>query len=64
MPDLVFTKKEAIVETAKSRVWTSIGKRIKPALISGSIPAAFPRAPPRIIAEIISAEIDSKRSAH
>jgi len=27
-------------------------------------PAAFERDPPKIIAEIISAEIDSKRSAH
>ena len=37
---------------------------MKPAFVSKSSSALFAITPPRIIAEIISAEIDSKRSAH
>jgi len=53
-----------MVDTVRSREWTTRGKRMKPDLVSKSRPACSAKAPPRIIAERISAEIDSKRSAH
>jgi len=52
------------VLTTKSNEWTNSGNKIKPDLYSKSIPACSAKKPPKIIADIISAEIDSKRSAH
>lgn len=50
--------------TIKSRQWTTNGKRMKPLFVSKSSSACSAITPPRIIADRISAEIDSKRSAH
>lgn len=40
------------------------GNRINPLLVSKSSPACSAIAPPKIIADKISAEIDSNKSAH
>lgn len=50
--------------TNRSNECTTKGKRINPALVEKSKSACSAIAPPKIIAERISAEIDSKRSAH
>jgi hypothetical protein len=52
------------VLTSKSREWTTRGKRIKPLLVLKLSSAFSAIAPPRIIAERISAVIDSNKSAH
>jgi hypothetical protein len=52
------------VLTIKSSECTSNGKRMKPDLYSKSNPAFSPSTPPKIIADMISAEIDSNKSAH
>jgi hypothetical protein len=52
------------VLTIKSKECTNNGNKINPDLYSKSKPAFSPNTPPRIIAEIISAEIDSNKSAH
>ena len=54
----------AIVLTIRSRECTTKGKRMNPDLVSKSRPACSAIAPPKIIAERISAEIDSNKSAH
>jgi len=53
-----------MVLTNKSREWTIRGNRMNPDFVSKSRPAALAIVPPRIIAAIISAEIDSNKSAH
>lgn len=50
--------------TNKSREWTTRGNKIKPDLVSKSKLACSANTPPRIIADIISADIDSNKSAH
>lgn len=50
--------------TVRSKEWTTRGKRINPDLVSKSRLAFSAIAPPRIIADRISAEIDSNKSAH
>lgn len=50
--------------TVRSRQWTTNGNKIKPDFVSKSRFALSAIAPPRIIADKISADIDSKRSAH
>jgi hypothetical protein len=52
------------VLTKRSRLCTKSGNKTNPDFSSKVIFPASPRYPPKIIADIISAEIDSKRSAH
>ena len=61
---MALTKYTPIVLTHKSRECTHNGNKINPDFYSKSNPAYSPRTPPRIIADKISAEMDSKRSAH
>jgi hypothetical protein len=60
----VLTKNTDIVLTIKSKECTTKGKRMKQDLVLKSKSACSAKAPPKIIAEMISADIDSNKSAH
>ena len=53
-----------MVLTNKSKECTHNGNKMKPDFYSKLNPAYSPRTPPKIIADKISAEIDSNKSAH
>ena len=60
---LTWTESTPTDETIRSNEWISSGKSMKFDAVASSRPSVFANEPPRSIAPMISAEIDSKRSA-